>query len=257
MLLTIDVGNTNIEFGIYEDTALKGTFRLMTKTSQTSDEIGLLVCEYFRRFDLSLDTVEDVIIASVVPGIMYSLKSAMIKYLGKKPLVVNEDVFPVLGFLGKASSKDLGADRSVACMAAAEKYGLPLVVLDFGTATTVDAVDENGVYLGGCISAGLRVTMDALVSNAAMLPNVELKKPDKLLSFTVTGHIQAGVVGGYVGAMEYLISHVKEEMGCPDVPVVATGGLARVIADHTPLINVVDGSLVPDGLRMIYEEHHK
>ena len=130
---------------------------------------------------------------------------------------------------------------------------LPVVVFDFGTATTVDAVGEDGVYQGGCISAGLRVTMDALTANTAMLPNVELNKPEKTLNFTAVGHIQAGVVGGNVGAMEYLIRQAKAEMGREDARVVATGGLARFIAGHTPLIDVVDGELILDGLRMIYE----
>ncbi len=257
MLLVIDVGNTNMELGIFEGETLRASFRMMTKNNTTSDEIGLMICQYFDRFGIDRTRLEAVVVASVVPQIMHTLNAAMVKYLGLEPYVVGVNLPSGMKYGPLVTNERLGADREVACVAAVKKYGAPLIVLDFGTATTVDAVDENGVYLGGCISAGLRVTMDALVSNAAMLPNVELKKPDKLLSFTVTGHIQAGVVGGYVGAMEYLISHVKEEMGCPDVPVVATGGLARVIADHTPLINVVDGSLVPDGLRMIYEEHHK
>lgn len=257
MLLTIDVGNTNIEFGLYEGTDHKGSFRLMTKASQTSDEIGLLVCEYFRRFQLPLEAVEDVIIASVVPGIMYSLKSAMVKYLGKKPLVVNEDVFPVLGFLGKATTNDLGADRSVACMAAVEKYGAPLVVLDFGTATTVDAVDKDGVYVGGSICPGIRVSMDALAQNAAMLPHVDLAMPDTALGYDTITQIQTGVVGGYVGSMEYLIRRTKAEMADPDdaIKVVATGGLAYLVAEHTDAIDAVDGELILDGLVSIYRKY--
>ena len=129
MLLTIDVGNTNIEFGFFEGDALRGSFRTMTKGNQTSDELGLSLCEYLEHFHWRTEDVEDVIIASVVPSIMYSLKSAMVKYLGRRPLVVNEDVFPTLGYLGGATTNDHGADRSVACMAAVEKYGAPLLVL--------------------------------------------------------------------------------------------------------------------------------
>ena len=141
MLLTIDMGNTNIEFGLYDLTKkdLLGTFRLMTKGSQTSDEIGLTLCDYLNRFGWQPEQIEDVIIASVVPGIMYSLKNAMVKYLGRRPLVINEDVFAELGYLGGATTNEHGADRSVACMAAVEKYGAPLLVLDFGTATTIEA----------------------------------------------------------------------------------------------------------------------
>lgn len=257
MLLTIDVGNTNIEFGLYEGSAHKGSFRLMTKGSQTSDEIGLLVCEYFNRFHFPLEEVEDVIIASVVPGIMYSLKNAMVKYLGKKPLVVNEDVFPELGFLGKATTNDLGADRSVACMAAVEKYGAPLVVLDFGTATTVDAVDSNDIYVGGSICPGVRVSMDALAHNAAMLPHVNLDMPGAMLGYDTVTQIQAGVVGGYVGSMEYLIRRTKAEMAEPDetIRVVATGGLAHLVAAHTDAIDIIDSELILDGLVSIYQKY--
>lgn len=257
MLLAIDVGNTNIEFGLYEGKTHKGSFRLMTKSSQTSDEIGLLVCEYFRRFDLPLDAVEDIVIASVVPSIMYSLKSAMVKYLGKRPLVVNEDLRPTLGFLGSATTDDLGADRSVACMAAIEKYGTPLVVLDFGTATTVDAVDSNGIYIGGSICPGLRVSMDALAQNAAMLPHVELAMPNTALGYDTVTQIQMGIVGGYVGSMEYLIRRTKAEMAEPDdtIRVVATGGLAHLVADHTDAIDIIDSELILDGLVAIYQKH--
>ena len=255
MLLTIDVGNTNIEFGLYDLTKkdLLGTFRLMTKGSQTSDEIGLTLCDYLNRFGWQPEQIEDVIIASVVPGIMYSLKNAMVKYLGRRPLVINEDVFAELGYLGGATTNEHGADRSVACMAAVEKYGAPLLVLDFGTATTLDAVSREGVYLGGCITAGVQVSIDGLFQKTALLPRVELVKPDTVLSTTAVGQIQAGAVLGYIGAIEYLIRHAKEEIGQPDTKVVATGGLSRLVADNTELIDVVDPQLVLDGLRIIYE----
>ena len=135
-------------------------------------------------------------VASVVPQVMYTLTAAMGKYLGLKPIVADVDVDSGLRYGPMVTDERLGPDRSVACVAAMEKYGRPVIVLDFGTATTVDAVGEDGVYQGGCISAGLRVTMDALTANAAMLPNVELNKPEKTLNFTAVGHIQAGVVGG-------------------------------------------------------------
>ena len=255
MLLTIDVGNTNIEFGLYDlaKKDLLGTFRLMTKGSQTSDEIGLTLCDYLNRFGWQPEQIEDVIIASVVPGIMYSLKNAMVKYLGRRPLVINEDVFAELGYLGGATTNEHGADRSVACMAAVEKYGAPLLVLDFGTATTLDAVSREGVYLGGCITAGVQVSIDGLFQKTALLPRVELVKPDTVLSTTAVGQIQAGAVLGYIGAIEYLIRHAKEEIGQPDTKVVATGGLSRLVADNTELIDVVDPQLVLDGLRIIYE----
>jgi type III pantothenate kinase len=256
MLLAIDVGNTNMVFGIFQEEKLIGSFRLMTDANRTSDEIGLAAWDYFRRFDLAPEEVEDVIIASVVPHVMYSLTSAMVKYFNRTPLIVDDGVDPGLPY-GVEGDERLGPDRSVACIAALEKYGAPLVVLDFGTATTVDAVDGQGRYMGGCISAGLRLTMNALTHGAAMLPNVELSKPERVLNTTAVGHIQAGVVLGYIGAMEYLIRLAKEELGAPDAKVVATGGLARMVADNTDAIEVVDSQLILDGLRMIYRRHRE
>ena len=240
MLMAIDVGNTNMVFGLLDGERLVGSFRLMTDANRTSDEIGLTVCEYFRRFDLTMDQVTDIIIASVVPQVMYTLTSAIIKYFGKKPIIIDEDVSTGIRYQG---DDRLGADRSVSCVAAMEKYGKPLVVLDFGTATTVDALSPDGEYLGGCILAGIRVSTDALFHQAAMLPRI-------------IAQIQAGSVMGYIGAIEYLIRQTKAEMpGGENATVVATGGLARLIADNTDLIDVVDGQLILDGLRIIYERY--
>ena len=150
----------------------------------------------------------------------------------------------------------MGSDRAVACVAAIAKYGKPLVVLDFGTATTVDAINHHGIYLGGSILAGLRVSTDALFHHAAMLPRIELDHPGTVLGQSTISQIQAGSVVGYIGAIEYLIRQTKEEMGYgPDIKVVATGGLARLIADNTNLIDVVDSQLILDGLRIIYERY--
>lgn len=254
MLIAVDVGNTNMVFGVFEEEKLLGTFRLTTNSNCTSDEIGLTACQYFERFHLRPEEVEGVIISSVVPQVMYSLTSAMIKYFGQEPYIIDGNVDPGLPY-GVQGDERLGPDRSTACVAAIEKYGKPVIVLDFGTATTVDAVDEEGRYMGGCITAGLRLTMDALSRGAAMLPNVELALPERILNSTAVGHIRAGVVGGYIGSVEYLIRRAKEELGCgAQVKVVATGGLSRLIADNTDMIDLVDSYLVLEGLRIIYEK---
>ncbi len=251
MLLTIDVGNTNMVFGLFQEEELIGTFRLMTDANRTSDEIGLIICEYFRRFNLDLNGVEDIIIASVVPQVMYTLTNAVFKYFGKRPLIVDDDVFPSILYEG---DERLGADRAVSCDAAMEKYGMPLIVLDFGTATTVDAISHNGWYLGGCILAGLQITTEALFAKAAKLPQIELALPDTVLGLSTVTQIQAGSVGGYIGSIEYLIRRTKKEMGYgDDVKVVATGGLARFIADNTTVIDLVDRQLILDGLRLLYQ----
>jgi type III pantothenate kinase len=255
MLLAIDVGNTNMVFGIFQEAKLIGSFRLMTDANRTSDEIGLTACDYFRRFDFRPQDVTDVIIASVVPQVMYTLTSAMLKYFERNPIVIGEDVDAGLEYEG---DERLGADRAVACVAAMEKYGKPLIVLDFGTATTVDAIGEDGRYMGGCITAGMRISTEALFHKAAMLPRVELMKPANLLGLTTVGQIQAGAVLGYIGSMEYLIKQAKAEMGYGEaVGVVATGGLVHLVADNTRLINIVDSQLILDGLRIIYDRYKK
>ena len=256
MLMVIDVGNTNMVFGVYQGRALVGGFRMMTDTNRTSDEIGLTVDGYFNRFGMRLDQVRDVVIASVVPQVMYSLTSAIIKYCGRKPILVGDDMDAGLEY-GVESDERLGADRAVACVAAREKYGPPLIVLDYGTATTVDALDREGRYLGGSITAGLKISTDALYRSAAMLPRVELAMPGAMLGTTTVGQMQAGSVGGYVGATEYLVRRTKAEMPYPpeEIKVVATGGFARLIADNTDVIDVVDPQLILDGMVSIYRRH--
>jgi len=257
MLLAIDVGNTNMVFGLFEGEKLVGSFRLRTAQGLTSDEIGILACEYFARFGYAPQDVTGTMIASVVPQIMYSLCSAMIKYFGREPLVVDGGVDSGLRYdprLGPVRER-LGSDRSVTAVAAIEKYGAPLIVVDFGTATTVDAIDAEGCYRGGAISPGLQVSMDALVRETAMLPRVELAMPARIIGTNTVEQLQAGVVAGYVGSIEYLVSRMKEELGGGPVRVVATGGLSRLVSQNTPLIDVLDPQLTLDGLRIIYERN--
>lgn len=258
MLLVIDVGNTEMVFGIFEGEELRGSFRLKTDPVRTADEIGLLACQYFQRFGLEPTQMEDVVIASVVPPVMHTLTNAILKYFERKPLIIDEDIDPGLPY-GVQSDERLGADRSVAGIAAIKKYGAPIIVLDFGTATTLDAVSREGSYLGGCITAGVRLTTEALFQKTASLPNVEMAMPSTVLGSTAVGQIQAGAIMGYVGSMEYLIHRAKKEMGYqPDeIKVVATGGLAHMVAENSHIIDVVDPALILDGLRILYEKVKK
>ena len=187
---------------------------------------------------------------------MHALTNAIIKYFGRVPLVVNEHVVPTLKYPEGVNPYALGADRSVACMAAVEKYGAPLLVLDFGTATTLDAIDPDGCYRGGCILAGVQISMNALFQRTAQLPQIELAVPDTFLGMDTVSHIQIGGVLGYIGSVEYLIRNTKAELeGGEHAKVVATGGLARLIAENTDTIDVVDGGLILDGLVSIYEKY--
>lgn len=254
MLLTIDVGNTNMVFSVFEGETLRGSFRLTTVAGRTSDELGMDIWNQLSRLGIRPEDLADAIISSVVPPVMAALTDAMIRYLGKTPIVVDVDVDPGLPY-GVVSNEHLGADRSVACVAAIHKYGAPLILADMGTATTVDAISRAGVYMGGCITAGARISIEALFQKTALLPQVSLALPEKVLSGTAVGQIQAGAVLGYIGAMERLITQAREELDEPEAMVVATGGLAPVIAAGTDLIDVVDGQLIPDGLRLLYQKY--
>ncbi len=253
MLVAVDVGNTNMVFGVFKGDTLIGSFRMVTGTHKTADEIGLTISQYFQHFHLVPKDVEDVIIASVVPQIMGNLCRAMVKYFGKQPLIVDQDIFPSIRYDAK---ERLGADRSVSCEAAMEKYGMPLIVLDFGTATTVDTISHDGYYLGGSILAGLQVMVDALFTKASNLPQVTLSKPSSVLGMDAIGQMQGGSIGGYLGAVEYLIRESKKEMGYGDqVKVVATGGLAGILAESTTMIDIVDEQLILDGLHILYKAY--
>ena len=254
MLLTIDVGNTNMVFSVFEGETLRGSFRLTTVAGRTSDELGMDIWNQLSRLGIRLEDLADVIVSSVVPPVMAALTDALVRYLGKTPIVVDVDVDPGLPY-GVVSNEHLGADRSVACVAAIHKYGAPLILADMGTATTVDAISRAGVYMGGCITAGARISIEALFQKTALLPQVSLALPEKVLSGTAVGQIQAGAVLGYIGAMERLITQAREEIDEPEAIVVATGGLAPVIAAGTDLIDVVDGQLIPDGLRLLYQKY--
>lgn len=258
MLLVIDVGNTNIVFGVYREERIVQTFRIATVDGSTSDEIGLRLWNYFQRFGLKVEDVEDVIICSVVPNIMHTLCNAVIKCFGHTPIVVGEDVPPGLVYANNSPyAHHHGADRSVACVAALEKYGAPLIVLDFGTATKVDVMNHEGVYQGGSILAGIKISINALFQKTAKLPQVELVVPQRVLGMETVPQIQAGTLCGYIGMMEYLISRSKQELNEPEenIRVVATGGLARLIATNTSLIDVVDSNLILDGLMLIYRRY--
>ncbi|MDO4515834.1 MAG: type III pantothenate kinase [Bacillota bacterium] len=253
MLLAIDVGNTNITFGLLEGKTILGSFRQVTDPARAAADIGQALARDLEALGVQPHQVEDAIIDSVVPPVMDALTAAVEGVIGKRPLVVDEDMDPGLPY---EAEERLGADRAVCCVAAMEKYGKPVIVLDFGTATTVDAVAADGSYLGGCILAGIRTSANALFGNTAMLPQIDLKLPPTVLGRDAVTQIQAGSVMGAIGSAEYLIRRTKKEMGYGDaVPVIATGGLGRLVAEHSDYIDVVESDLVLDGLRLIYERY--
>ncbi len=251
MLLVIDVGNTNITLGVFDKEKIVGTYRITTKIPRTSDEFGLLFCDLLHVKEIDRTCINSVIIASVVPAIMYSLTSAIIKYLGVTPLIVGAGTKTGIKVL-TANAKEVGADRIVDLVAAYEEYGGPVFVIDFGTATTYDLVTKDGKFTAGVTSPGIRISANALWSDTAKLPEIEILKPDSILAKDTVSSMQAGLIYGAIGATEYIIKKVKEESKLGELKVVATGGLGKIIADATDMIDIYDPNLTLKGLRYIY-----
>lgn len=252
MLLGIDVGNTNITLGAFKGDKLVGSFRMTTKLSRTSDEYGILIKDLLEHNGIHVSDLEAVIVASVVPDIMYSFNSGIIKYLKKEPITVGPGVRTGIKIITE-NPRQIGADRIVDAVAAYELYGGPVIVVDFGTATTYDLVLEDGSYAAGVTAPGIQTSARALWEAAAKLPKFEIIKPKSILAKETISSMQAGVVYGYIGQSDYIIRQMKRESGLDNVKVVATGGLGKIIADELDLIDVYDKNLTLHGLRLIYE----
>ena len=252
MLLAIDVGNTNITIGLIDGKKILHEFRLTTDIPRTSDEFGGAIIEQIAHQDVSAEDIEDAIISSVVPKVNYSLSSGIYKYLNCDPMFISKET--------KSGSRialpnpvEVGADRVVDAAGAYYLYGGPIIVIDFGTATTYDLVTEDGSFIAGVTSPGLRISAKALWTDAAKLPEIEIEKPESILAKSTIPSMQAGLVYGCIGATEYIIDNFKRESGL-DAKVVATGGLGRIISDGTDKIDIYDRDLTLQGLRIIYEK---
>lgn len=257
MLLAIDVGNTNLTFGVFDkEDNIAATFRMTTKIPRTSDEYGIMIINILREKGIDKDMIEDVMISSVVPATMHSLTSAIIKYLGKNPYIVGVGIKTGLK-LPVANPAELGADRIVDAVAGYDLYGGPVLVLDFGTATTYDLITEDGSFTAGITSPGIRISANALWNEAAKLPEIEIKKPDSILAKNTVTSMQAGLVYGYIGQVEYIIKKVIEETGYTNLKVVATGGLGRIIANETDMIHVYDPDLTLKGIMLTYKKQKR
>ncbi len=256
MLLTVDIGNTNITFGVFDGKKLAATFRMTTIQTRTSDEYGMVMCELMEHNQVSVESITDVIVASVVPNVMHSLTSAIIKYFHTKPIIVESGIKTGIRVVSK-NPRQVGADRIVDAAAVYELYGGPAIVVDYGTATTFDLVDEDGSFTACVIAPGIRVSAQALCSRAANLPEFEIKKPKSILAQDTISCMQAGLVFGQVGQTEYIVRQMKKEFGREDVKVVATGGLGRIIEKETDVIDIYDPMLTLKGMRLIFEKQKK
>ena len=254
MLMAIDVGNTNTVVALYDKTKMLRHWRMATDKNRASDEIGMLLLQFLGTEQVTANDIEAVMISSVVPPVMHALNNAVRRYVECEPITVDANTKTDMRILYD-NPKEVGADRIVNAVAAIHKYGKPLIIVDFGTATTFCAIDRQGDYLGGVITPGVKIAMDALFEQAAKLPRVEIKKPAMVIGKNTVASMQSGAVFGQVAQVDGIVSRMKAELNAPDCKVIATGGLAGTIAEESRTIDVVDRMLTLDGLKILYEKN--
>jgi type III pantothenate kinase len=253
VIFVLDVGNTNIVLGVYEGEELKYHWRMETNRHKTEDEYGMIVKNLFEHVRLSLNDIEGIIISSVVPPIMFSLERMCKKYFNITPLVVGPGIKTGLN-IKYENPREVGADRIVNAVAGIKEYGGPLIIVDFGTATTYCYVNEEKQYMGGAIAPGIGISTEALYSKAAKLPRIEIGRPDHIIGKNTVSAMQSGILYGYVGQVEGIVKRMKAT-GDSDPLVIATGGLAQLISNESDVIDVVDPFLTLKGLKLIYERN--
>lgn len=251
MLLVIDIGNTNTSLGVYHDEELVAHWRLTTARNRTVDEYGVQARILFQLANLDFQAIDAIAIASVVPPLNYTLRRMAEVYFHLTPLFVDHTTEAGLRILYQPAA-DVGADRIVDAVAAIHKYGSPCIIVDFGTATTFNAINGEGAYLGGVITPGIMISSDALFTRAAKLPRVDIKRPGSVIGGSTVAAMQSGLYHGYVGLVDGVLRKMIEELG--GMPrVIATGGLASLIATGSELIELVDDTLTLEGLKLVYE----
>jgi len=257
MLLAIDVGNTNIVLGVFDGDTLVQSWRLQTLRERTADELGLLVDGLFAHSRIERVQIRGIILGSVVPPLTPTIKAMAQRYFGVQALTIEPGLDTGMPILYDNPS-EVGADRIVNGVAAYEKFGRgtsrPLIVVDFGTATTLDAISAKGEYLGGAICPGVQISADALFQRAARLPRIDVRKPARIVGRTTVAAMESGLFYGYVGMVEGLVRRMSDELG-GNALCVATGGLATIIAPETPIIEHVDADLTLHGLRIVWQRN--
>ncbi|WP_246946052.1 type III pantothenate kinase [Bacillus pinisoli] len=250
MIFVLDVGNSNTVLGVFNDQKLMHHWRIETNRNKTEDEYGMLIKALLLQEDITFSHIKGIIISSVVPPIMYSLEKMCIKYFGIHPLVVGPGIKTGLN-IKYENPREVGADRIVNAVAGISLYGAPLIIVDFGTATTYCYINEHKQYMGGAIAPGIYISTEALYSRAAKLPRIEITRPESIVGRNTVNAMQAGIVYGYVGQVEGIVSRIKNETKS-NPTVIATGGLASLIAKESSLIDVIDPFLTLKGLQIIY-----
>ena len=252
MILCIDVGNTNIKYGVFEGDRLIVSFRVATDLKRTSDQYGTALIDMFAVKGIKPGDIVGAIVSSVVPPLNYTITHMCTGYLGVEPLVVGAGLKTGHN-LRVDDAREVSADRIVNDVAAIKKYGAPLIVIDFGTATTFNVINENKEFIGGAVAPGMRGSMDSLVSGTAKLPRVEIETPKSVIGKNTTTNLQAGLVFGFAGLVDYIVRRTKKEMKRPDMKVVATGGFSEIIAKEVACIDYVDKLLTLNGLKILYD----
>ncbi|MDO4548902.1 MAG: type III pantothenate kinase [Clostridia bacterium] len=255
MILTLDIGNTNIKTALFDGEEMLNYWRIATNQTASSDEYGMLLVKLFSYNNRDISDVTGVVISSVVPSVNFTIEHMCRNYLGQAPMMINAGLDTGLK-IDYDNAGELGSDRIANAVAAYQIYGGPCIFIDFGTATSFGVVSQDGRFLGGAICPGIKLSAESLVEHAAKLPRFELQRPKSVIGKNTITNLQSGIVFGHVGVVSYLIKRMKEELNAPDARVIATGGMALLVSDETDDINVLDGLLTLKGLRILYERNH-
>ena len=257
MILTMDIGNTNVKYGVFDGDNLIASWRVSTMASRTADEYGMVLYDLLNQSGVRFGDIDACVMSSVAPALNYTIDHMCRDYIGKEPLVVSATTDTGLK-IAYAHPGQLGTDRIVGAAAAYKLYGGPVIVVDFGSATTFNLVTKDGVYLGGAIAPGIKTATESLVTTAAKLPRIELEKPQNIVGTDTKSCMQSGIVYGYTGLVKYLVDKYKELDEMQGAKVVATGGLSELVENVEPnLIDVTDRALALKGLKYIYDRNNK
>ena len=254
MIFVMDIGNTNIKAAVFDGKNLLKRWRCATDTSMTSDQYGIIMADLFRYHGLDMKAIEGIMISSVVPTINFTIEHMCGDYFGMEPRFLVPGMKTGLN-IKYENPRELGSDRIANAVAVSTLYGGPSIFIDFGTATTYGVVSEKNEFLGGAIGPGLRMMNRAIASGTAKLPSIELVMPQKVIGRTTVANIQSGILYGYIGSVEKIVTGMKEEMGCPDAKVIATGGMAHMVKNNSSVIDVINPDLTITGLKIIYEKN--
>ena len=254
MIFVMDIGNTNIKAAVFDGKNLLKRWPCVTEPSMTSDQYGIIMADLFRYHGLDMKAIEGIMISSVVPTINFTIEHMCGDYFGMEPRFLVPGMKTGLN-IRYENPRELGSDRIANAVAVSTLYGGPSIFIDFGTATTYGVVSAKSEFLGGAIGPGLRMMNRAIASGTAKLPSIELVMPQKVIGRTTVANIQSGILYGYIGSVEKIVSGMKAEIGCPDAKVIATGGMAHMVKNNSDVIDVINPDLTLTGLRIIYEKN--